>query len=336
MARYFGTGPLSYAGQVNTTPAQHPSDTNVVDRVASATMNWFPVRVWRRVLAYNGLLLSSGVSYQALFATFAALYVGVAVFGVWFVTDTVRLDSMIEIVNTYIPGLIGENGAVTRDQLFDIADRNLGHFGWGGVIATALLLWTSSSWITYSRMAIRTVFGLPKDQRSYVLLKGRDLVTAILLGAVLIIGTALATASTNMFDWFTGLFGVTGWSLLSAMLIRIAGLLIVFILNAAVLSVMFFTLSGVQLRFRQVLTGVTLGGLALTVLQVLGSYVLGFGSSNPLLATFVVFVTLLFWFRLTAIVTLTAAAWTAESLVRGGNEVQSKPAKPSRWTTALR
>lgn len=307
-----------------------------VQKLTIATMNWFPVRVWRRVLNYNGLLLSAGVSYQALFATFAALYVGLAVFGVWFVADSARLDNLIEIINTYIPGLIGDAGAVTRDQLMTLAQHNLGSLGWGGAVAVVILLWTASNWITYSRMSIRAVFGLPKDTHSYVLLKGRDMVTSIVLGAVLLAGAALTTASTNLFAWVTHLIGATGWSFVTGLFIRVGGLAVVFLLDAGVLAVMFVTLSGAQLRFRQVLSGAALGGIALIALQVLGSFVLGAGTKNPLLATFVVFVTLLFWFRLTAIVMLSAAAWTAESLEQRGNTVESRPAKPSRWITPPR
>ena len=47
------------------------------------TMALFPVRVWRHFLARNGFLLSSGMSYQALFAVFAAIYVVFAVAGIW-------------------------------------------------------------------------------------------------------------------------------------------------------------------------------------------------------------------------------------------------------------
>ena len=46
-------------------------------RIASVT-RWarglFPVRVWLHFLDRNGFLLAAGMSYQALFAVFAAAY----------------------------------------------------------------------------------------------------------------------------------------------------------------------------------------------------------------------------------------------------------------------
>ena len=42
------------------------------------TLALFPVRVWRHFLQHNGFLLAAGVSYQALFAIFAAIYLAFA------------------------------------------------------------------------------------------------------------------------------------------------------------------------------------------------------------------------------------------------------------------
>lgn len=299
-------------------------------------MQWFPVRVWRRVLAYNGLLLSAGVSYEALFATFAALYIGLAVFGVWFVADQARLNSLIEIINTYIPGFIGDDGAVTQDQLVQLAQQSMPAIGWGGLIAIGVLLWTASSWITYSRMAIRTVFGLEKDPRSYALLKSKDVLVSIVLGAVLLAGAMLTTVSTNLFGKVSHLFGLEHLSEIASLATRVLSLVLVFMLDTAVLGLMFLTLAGAALTVREVAGGAILGGAALTALQVLGSFILSGGTSNPLLATFVVFVTLLLWFRMTAVVTLTAAAWVAEAAINRGEPLRSRVHPRTAATTDAR
>jgi len=64
-----------------------------------------------------------------------------------------------------------------------------------------------------------------------------------------------------------------------------------------------------QVVWRRLLGGSLLGAGALVVLQVGGSFLVGSATSNPLLATFTVFIGLLLWFRLSAIVTLVAAAF---------------------------
>ena len=52
-------------------------------------------------------------------------------------------------------------------------------------------------------------------------------------------------------------------------------------------------------------------GAALTVLQLGAGLLLGYTPSNPLLATFAIFVGLLLWFKLSGIIMLVAAAWIA-------------------------
>ena len=44
------------------------------------TLALFPVRVWRHFLQHNGFLLAAGVSYQALFSIFAAVFVAFEAF----------------------------------------------------------------------------------------------------------------------------------------------------------------------------------------------------------------------------------------------------------------
>ena len=53
------------------------------------------------------------------------------------------------------------------------------------------------------------------------------------------------------------------------------------------------------------------GGIALTVLQLGAGWVLRYTPSNPLLATFTIFIGLLLWFRVIGIIILVSASWIA-------------------------
>lgn len=72
-------------------------------RLTKRTLAWFPVRVWRHFLQHNGFLLAAGVSYQALFAFFAAIYVAFAVAGLWLGGSPQAVQGMIDVINRYIP-----------------------------------------------------------------------------------------------------------------------------------------------------------------------------------------------------------------------------------------
>lgn len=273
----------------------------------------------------NGLLLSAGVSYQALFATFAALSAGFALFGVWFVGSDDRLDSLIRMLNTVIPGLIGSNGAISRDQLIELAQTNIAQLGWSGALALVVLVWTASSWMTTTRVAIRAVLGLPHESRSLAWLKLRDVLTSLGFGAVFLVAAALSSASTNLFATSLEWLGINRLELFPTIATRLLGLVLVTVLNTAILGLLFRTQVGGDLRTRDIRIGAAVGGAALTALQVLSSFALAGIALAPLLATFVVFATLLLWFRLTAIVTLAAAAWVAEAAADRGRALQDSP-----------
>jgi membrane protein len=293
-----------------------------VTTITKNTLALFPVRVWRHFLARNGFLLSSGMSYQAIFAIFAAVYVVFAVFGIWLTGQTQTMDALIDLINTYVPGLIGSDGVISREDLIEITQSNSSLFGWTGAVAVVGLVWTAIGWITYSRMAVRSMFGLPKDDRAYVLLKARDFLAALVFGAVLLAAAGLSVASTAAADHLLNLLGIDtagGWASLVA---GAVGLIAVFALDTAALAFMFLFLSGASVTLRMLWGGSLFGGVALVVLQVLGSQLLGGASRNPLLATFAVFIGLLLWFRITSLITLVAAAWIAVTAADRGTSLR--------------
>lgn len=277
------------------------------------TMEFFPVRVWRHFLQRNGFLLSAGMSYQALFATFAAIYVAFAVAGLWLISTPETLNALVTLINTYAPGLIGPEGLITNDDLVEVTESSTSLFGLTGAVALAGLIWTAISWITYTRMAVRSTFGLPRDDRSYVLLKTRDFLASLAFGLALVVAALLSIVATTLLDALLDLFGLPEEAASPVMSngLRAGSLAVVFVIDTLALAVLFRFLSGAAVPWRRMWIGSLLGSGALSVLHVLGGVLVGATTSNPLLATFTVFIGLLLWFRLASIVILVAAAWIA-------------------------
>lgn len=278
-----------------------------------ATLAWFPVRVWRRFLQRNGFLLSAGVSYQALFAIFAAVYVAFAITGLWLGGSRQAIETTIRLVNSYIPGLIAAKGGLfTVEQVEQIATSSASTLlSITGLIALGALVWTAIGWVTFSRRAVRDMFGLEPDLRPYFFLKARDLVGALIFGVALIVGAGLGAVSTWTLD---SLFGALGWGgghRFFTTGVRIATVIVSFAISSTALAAMFRFLTGTSLRWRILWPGSLLAGGALTVLQFGAGLLLGRTPANPLLGTFAVFVGLLLWFRLNGIVMLVGAAWVA-------------------------
>jgi membrane protein len=281
-------------------------------RLTRATMEWFPVRVWRNFLIENGFLLSAGVSYVALFACFAAIYLAFAIAGLWLGGSTEAVDRMIDLINSYIPGLISDDSAfATPAQVQEIASENAGVLGWTGIIALGALIWTAIDWVTYTRRAVRELFAIPPDRRSYFLLKARDLLAAVIFGAALILGAALSTIGSLTVDWFFSLLGWGNASDLVDVTVRLGSLFIGFAVTSTALVGLFRFLTGTKLPWRRIWPGAMIGGLGLSVLQLGAGLLLSYTPSNPLLAGFAFFIGMLLWFRLMGIVLLTAASWIA-------------------------
>ena len=118
-------------------------------------------------------------------------------------------ETLIDVINSYIPGLIGADGAITPEQVEAIATSSTSLFGWTGGVALVALIWTAIGWVTYSRYAVRDLFGLPKEPRSYVLMKARDLLAAIVFGLALLIGAALGGLSTWALYSVFAFFGIS-------------------------------------------------------------------------------------------------------------------------------
>ena len=282
--------------------------------ITRRTLAWFPIRVWRHFLQHNGFLLAAAISYQSLFAIFAVLYTAFAIVGVWLGGSQSAIDALIAIVNSYIPGIIGESegqGLVTRDDVAAIAQQSSSALVITGAVAFVVALWTAIGFVTFTRRAVRDIFGLPFDARNYVLLKARDFLAAALFGLALVLGAALSWIAGGAVEWLFDLLGLAGASGWVWIVSRIASIVVAFALNAAALAALIRFLTGTSLHWRLILPGAALGGVALMVLQFGAGLLLYYTPSNPLLATFSVFIGFLLWFRLVGIVILVAASWVA-------------------------
>ncbi len=265
-----------------------------------------PVRVYLNFSHNDGNLMSAGMSYQTLFASFAGIWVGFSIAGLWLKSIPGLEDQLISIINNAIPGIIGENGLIPRASL-----PSGFTFGWTGVLAIAGLLWTSIAWLFYTRQAVRAMFGLGRDVTNYVLQKARDLVLAFAFGAILIAAAAMSFISTEAVEILLGFAGVSRNSWLAYAGGRSIGFLISLGLNLIVLAAMFRLLSRVAIPWRDLIIGSFLGSVALSAVSALGGIIVGLTHRNPLLATFAVFIGLLIWFLLICRIMLLAASWIA-------------------------
>ena len=205
--------------------------------------------------------------------------------------------------------VIGFDRTIDDEQVTEIATGSTGVLAVTGVIAVLTAIWTSIGFVTFTRRAVRDIFGLPFDDRSYVLLKARDFVAALLFGIALVLGSAVSVAGTWALGW---IFSLLGWSTASGWYrLGLVSILVSVAVFTGALALLFRFLTGTSLTWRRIHPGGLFGGIALTVLQLGAGWVLRYTPSNPLLATFTIFIGLLLWFRVIGIIILVSASWIA-------------------------
>lgn len=260
--------------------------------------------------AVGGNVLSGGMSYQALFAVFAALWVGFGFFGAFLSDKPELLNTLIEQINTSVPGLIGEQGIVNVKDL--LAGQTL---TWTSAIAAASLLLLVSNWFNGTRGSIRLIFGLDvKEYKSAAVLKLRDFALALVFGVAIVVSAALTALSSNLTD---SIFGWLGWntdSWVLGWLGTIARYALMFAFDVLVLMAMHRYLAEVKIERLRLFYGCLIGGAALLVVKVLGTALLGGAGKNPLLATFAVLIGVLLWFNIICRILLLTASWIATGL----------------------
>lgn len=287
-----------------------------VSRWAKWVQSLRPYRVYINFSHSDGNLRAAGMGFQSLFAVFAAVWLGFSVAGVWLSGNNDIYESLVDIINRAIPGLIStptSTGVINSEQL-----ESATAFGWSGVVAAVSLLWTAIGWLYYTRQAVRAVFGLSRDTTNYVLQKIRDLFLALGFGLVLIFSALISIISTQAVTLFLQLVGLSSDTFWTDALTRFSGLLISVVLNIFTLGAMFRVMARVAIPWRNLFFGVLLGACVLAGLSALGGLLLTGATKNPLLATFAVFVGLLIWFNLVSRVILLSASWIAVGMFDSG------------------
>src|SRR5690606_30806299 len=169
------------------------------------------------------------------------------------------IDGLIALINSYIPGLIGgESSLISREAVTEVAQNSAGTLAITGAIAGVVAIWTAIGFVTFTRRAVRDLFGLPFDRRNYFYLKARDLVAALLFGVALIIGAILGYVTGGALDAMLSLIGIDS-SEISRLSVKSLSFIVSFAINAAALAGLFRFLSGTSLPWRTIWPGSLLG-----------------------------------------------------------------------------
>lgn len=267
-----------------------------------------PVRVFLRFAERRGPILASGLAFQAIFSVFAAIWVGFSVLGLVLAGNTGLREAAIAQIDRAVPGLIGGGGqgAIDPDRLLQPAA-----FSWTGILALVGLLITALGWLASTRDATRVLFDLQALVANPVLLKLRDLAFGIGFAVLILAAAVVSLLATGLTGAVLDAVAIGSDSVAGAIVGRLLGVLLTFLLEAVAVAGLLRVLSGIRIPLPQLREGALIGALGLSALTVLGGALLGGASNNPLLASFAVILGLLIYFNFVCQVILLAGTWTA-------------------------
>lgn len=271
-----------------------------------------PYRAFSHFTDVGGSVLSGGMSYQALFAVFAGLLVGFSVFGIVLRNQPELLATIINQINVFVPGLLGndKDSPIQVQALLETRGLDL-----TTLIAGISLVWVAINWFTGTRRSIRIIFGLEvKEYRNALLLKVRDLALAVGFFLAIIVSAALVVVSSNLTDLLFSWLGVSSDNWFFGTLGTVVRYGAMYLFDVLVLIAIHRYLAEVRIGWWNLITGSMIGAAALFLLKLLGTALLGGATSNPLLAPFAIFVGLLLWFNFICRALLLTSSWIATGL----------------------
>jgi membrane protein len=277
-----------------------------------------PVRVFQHYNQQGGPLLAAGMSYNAVFATFAALWVTFSVAGFIISGNPVLRDGLVSGINSTVPGLIGKNGVIDEDDLL-----SAGALSWTGAIALVGLLLTALGFLASMRDAIRRIFDLPSDTTFFLLQKLRDLGLAIGFGILILVSAGLTFLTNGILQTVFNFLGIDTDSLFATVVGTILGNLLVLLVDFVTVAAAFRILSAVPIPLRRLAAGALIGAIGIDILK--GAFTLGLiggVGNNPLLAGFAVIIGLLIFYNFFCQVLLLAASWIEVGMNDAGIEAR--------------
>ncbi|KRC63146.1 ribonuclease BN [Agromyces sp. Root81] len=283
-----------------------------------------PARAFLLYLERHGAMLADSVTYRVLFSIFAGVFLGFAIAGMWLAGNPDALKALVATVDTAIPGLFGEDGLIAPEDVVQPLTLSI-----AGILALVGLVGAAIGAIGSLRTAFRRLGDQADDQTFFVWVLLRDLLLAIGFGAAFAAAALVTVFSTTALGTLLGWFGISSRDMVFDAAARFVSIAVIFAIDTLLIAVMFRVLSGMRPSARSLWTGALLGGVGLSVLQVLSSLFVGGATSNPLLASFGSLIALLIWLNLSSQVILMAAAYIVTGVDDEHDRVRARYGAPT-------
>lgn len=262
------------------------------------------VRAYDRNSEVLGGQLAAAVTYFGFLSFFPLLALAFAMVGY---VSSVYPDAQAEVTKAIegaFPSLVGPGEGQINIQ--DVVDAKAG----AGIAGLLGLLYAGLGWLDALRDGLRRVFGTQDLDISLIKKKLVDILVMLLLGVSLLLSLVVSSLASLVTTYVLDIVGL-GNSLVATGLLKVLSVTLALLVDVVIFAILLSRLSGAKLPWRQVRSGAVLGAVGFEVLKLLGTFLIGRTTANPLYATFGVVVGLLVWINLVAKLTIFAGAWTA-------------------------
>lgn len=285
------------------TEASGPRKRTLIDRVIAWALTLKATRVWFHYLERRGFMLADSITYRALFSVFAGVLLGFSFAALWLSDNPEAMAALVNAVDAAIPGLVGEDGLVDVSAITAPAGLTL-----TGIASLAALFGGAIGAIGSTRAALRTLAGELHDDVFWIWVIVRNVLLAVAIGAGFLLSAVVTFLGTSFIEQLRDWIGLQA-GVVADVATWLLAFGVVFLLDAALIVLLFVVLSGVSARPRTIIPGALIGAIGLTVLQQLSGLFVRGAAANPLLASFAALIALLIWFNLASQVVLLASTW---------------------------
>ena len=267
---------------------------------------WFDhaVRAYDRNSEVLGGQLAAAVTYFGFLSFFPLLALAFAMVGYVSSIYPNAQNDVTAAVESAFPSLVGSGEG--QINIADVIDAKAG----AGIAGLLGLLYAGLGWLDALRDSLRRVFGTDDLEISLLKKKLVDILVMVLLGLSLLLSLVVSSLATTATTYVLDLVGLDE-SFVAAALLKVLSVALAVLVDVVIFAILLSRLSGARLPWRQVRSGAVLAAVGFEVLKLLGTFLIGRTTANPLYATFGVVVGLLVWINLVSKLTIFVGAWTA-------------------------
>ncbi|MEV6318396.1 YihY/virulence factor BrkB family protein [Streptomyces sp. NPDC051776] len=270
----------------------------VIGPVVVRLMRTHAWRAYERLDTVHWTRLAAAITFISFIALFPLITVGAAISAA--LLSQKQLDALKAKLAQQVPGI---SDRLDLDSLVANATTV-------GLIAGALLLVTGVGWVGSLRECLRAVWLKEEDPGNPFVLKAKDAVVLVGLGAVGLVAAGGSVLASSAVGWVADRIGLAEGGIGTVLLV-IASLAISVIADFLMLAYLLTRLPQVRPVLRSVLVAGLMGAVGFELLKALLSGYLQSVATKSMYGAFGVPVALLLWINFMAKLLLYCAAWTA-------------------------